>query len=127
MFSEELEEKMSRLHNYERLRQLQAQIIWPSVLDLYPRNYIPEPIKSQILKHRCEFLISNKHRKLLKEGPLRFIGMQVWTPPICFFCRSFHFALSLCNFLYKPVLSSGKPEINRLQNMGAYCIEFLII
>ncbi len=38
----ELDDKMKWLKNFERLLEIQRNIVWPSVFDLDPKVYIPE-------------------------------------------------------------------------------------
>jgi len=37
-----LEKKMISLKNFERIQELQQQIVWQSVLELEPRTLVPE-------------------------------------------------------------------------------------
>lgn len=41
-FSEQLEEKMKWIKNFERVQEIQRQIVWPTVTELDPRCVIPE-------------------------------------------------------------------------------------
>jgi hypothetical protein len=38
----ELDDKMRWLKNFERLLEIQRNIVWPSVLELDPKVFIPE-------------------------------------------------------------------------------------
>jgi len=40
--TENLESKMKWLKNFERLQELQQQIIWRPITELEPRSFIPE-------------------------------------------------------------------------------------
>ena len=40
----ELDDKMKWLKNFERLLEIQRNIVWPSVFDLDPKVFIPEVI-----------------------------------------------------------------------------------
>ena len=40
--ADNLEKKMVSLKNFERLQELQQQIVWQSVLELEPRSLVPE-------------------------------------------------------------------------------------
>jgi len=42
MLAENLESKMKWLKNFERLQELQQQIIWRPITELEPRSFIPE-------------------------------------------------------------------------------------
>lgn len=37
-----IDDSVQWLHNFERLQQLQNQVVWPSILELEPRTYIPD-------------------------------------------------------------------------------------
>lgn len=41
----ELDDKMKWLKNFERLLEIQRNIVWPSVFDLDPKVFIPEVIQ----------------------------------------------------------------------------------
>ena len=42
IISEQLEEKMRWIKNFERVQEIQRQVVWPTVVDLDPRCVIPE-------------------------------------------------------------------------------------
>ena len=42
LIAENLEAKMKWLKNYERVQQIQQQIIWQPITELDPRAFIPE-------------------------------------------------------------------------------------
>uniref|UniRef100_A0A1I7XHJ1 DH domain-containing protein n=1 Tax=Heterorhabditis bacteriophora TaxID=37862 RepID=A0A1I7XHJ1_HETBA len=37
-----IDDSVQWLHNFERLQQLQTQVIWPSIVELEPRSFIPD-------------------------------------------------------------------------------------
>ena len=37
-----IDDSVQWLHNFERLQQLQTQVIWPSIAELEPRAYVPD-------------------------------------------------------------------------------------
>ena len=41
----ELDDKMKWLKNFDRLLEIQRSIVWPSVLELDPKQYFPEFLK----------------------------------------------------------------------------------
>ncbi|KAF7262284.1 hypothetical protein EG68_00447 [Paragonimus skrjabini miyazakii] len=65
-----LEDKMMWLKNFERLQEIQSQLIWPSVSELEPRVFIPELLRHSLARQPCERLIANPKRQLLHEGLL---------------------------------------------------------
>ncbi|KAA3680489.1 uncharacterized protein DEA37_0015000 [Paragonimus westermani] len=69
-FAESLEDKMMWLKNFERLQEIQSQLIWPSVSELEPRVFIPELLRHSLARQPCERLIANPKRQLLHEGLL---------------------------------------------------------
>lgn len=42
LFAEELEGKVKSLANFERLQDLQNCLVWPSIIELDPKTYVPE-------------------------------------------------------------------------------------
>ncbi|CAL8088804.1 unnamed protein product [Calicophoron daubneyi] len=67
-----LEDKMRWLKNFERLQEIQSQLIWPSVTELEPRVFIPEMLRQSLSHQPCERLVANPKRQLLHEGFLTF-------------------------------------------------------
>uniref|UniRef100_A0A0N5B1B9 DH domain-containing protein n=1 Tax=Syphacia muris TaxID=451379 RepID=A0A0N5B1B9_9BILA len=61
------------LHNFERLQQLQSQVIWPSILDMEPRCFIPDFLKAALSRQFCENLLAHPRRRLVHEGHLEFV------------------------------------------------------
>lgn len=66
----ELDDKMRWLKNFERLLEIQRNIIWPSVLDMEPKIYVPDFLKSFVAKQPCERLIASPRRQVILEGSL---------------------------------------------------------
>ncbi len=64
---------MKWLKNFERLLEIQRNIAWPSVLDLDPKQYVPEFLKSALSRQPCERLIVSPRRQILLEGPLHLL------------------------------------------------------
>jgi len=52
--ADNLEKKMISLKNFERLQELQQQIVWQSVLELEPRTLVPE-VGSRLLFNNSSF------------------------------------------------------------------------
>lgn len=47
LVAENLEAKMRWLKNYERVQEIQQQIVWRPITELEPRAFIPEVSKAQ--------------------------------------------------------------------------------
>ena len=45
VFPGELDDKMNWLKNFERLLEIQRNIVWPTVMDLDPKAFIPDFLK----------------------------------------------------------------------------------
>ena len=37
-----IDDSVQWLHNFERLQQLQTQVVWPNISELEPKSYIPD-------------------------------------------------------------------------------------
>lgn len=61
---------MKWLKNFDRLLEIQRNIVWPSVLEMDPKQYYPEFLKTALSKQPCERLIVSPRRQILIEGPL---------------------------------------------------------
>lgn len=61
---------MKWLKNFDRLLEIQRNIVWPSVLELDPKQYFPEFLKAALSRQPCERLIVSPRRQILMEGPL---------------------------------------------------------
>uniref|UniRef100_A0A914YK09 DH domain-containing protein n=1 Tax=Panagrolaimus superbus TaxID=310955 RepID=A0A914YK09_9BILA len=68
-----IDDSVQWLHNFERLQQLQNLVIWPSVLEMEPKTFIPDFLKGALSKQFCENLLAHPRRKLVHEGPLEFV------------------------------------------------------
>lgn len=69
----ELDDKMKWLKNFERLLEIQRNIMWPSVLDLDPKTFIPDFLKLTLSKQPCERLIVSPRRQIIMEGALQLM------------------------------------------------------
>ncbi|GAA55777.1 pleckstrin homology domain-containing family G member 7 [Clonorchis sinensis] len=63
-----LEDKMRWLKNFERLQEIQSQLVWPAISEMEPRIFIPELLRQSLAHQPCERLIANPKRQLLHEG-----------------------------------------------------------
>lgn len=74
MSLQKMEDKMKWAKNYERVQEIARQLSWPPVTDLDPRVFIPEYLKSTLLKQPCDRLLAAcADRQLLHEGQLTLI------------------------------------------------------
>ncbi|XP_068082130.1 rho guanine nucleotide exchange factor 11 [Anabrus simplex] len=69
----ELDDKMKWLKNFERLLEIQRNIVWPSVFELDPKIYVPEFLKPALTKQPCDRIIVSPRRQIIIEGSL-----QLW-------------------------------------------------
>uniref|UniRef100_A0A915EKL5 DH domain-containing protein n=1 Tax=Ditylenchus dipsaci TaxID=166011 RepID=A0A915EKL5_9BILA len=68
-----IDDSVQWLHNFERLQQLQNQVVWPPVTELEPRTYVPDFLKGALSRQFCENLLAHPRRKLVHEGPLEYV------------------------------------------------------
>lgn len=68
MSLQKMEDKMKWAQNFERLQEIQKQLIWPPVSELAPRAFIPEFLRSSLLHQPCEQFLATENRQLLFEG-----------------------------------------------------------
>ncbi|XP_077862369.1 pleckstrin homology domain-containing family G member 7-like [Saccoglossus kowalevskii] len=66
----EMEGKVKWLTNFERLRELQQLIAWPSVDEMDSKSFIPEFLRSRLNKQSCNTILTSPKRTLLHEGPM---------------------------------------------------------
>jgi hypothetical protein len=64
---------MKWLKNFDRLLEIQRSIVWPSVLELDPKQYFPDFLKAALSRQPCERLIVSPRRQILMEGPLHLL------------------------------------------------------
>lgn len=68
-----MEDKLKWVKNYERLQDIQGQLVWPSISEIDPRALIPDFLKSRLSRQPCERLIASPGRQLLHEGFLTLV------------------------------------------------------
>ncbi|VDK85827.1 unnamed protein product [Litomosoides sigmodontis] len=68
-----IDDSVQWLHNFERLQQLQNLVIWPSIVELETRTFIPEFLRIALSRQFCENLLVHPRRKLIHEGHLELI------------------------------------------------------
>ncbi|XP_065333971.1 uncharacterized protein LOC135935509 isoform X3 [Cloeon dipterum] len=66
----ELDDKMKWLKNFERLLEIQRNIVWPSILELDPKTFVPEFLKPALARQPCDRIIVSPRRQIVMEGPL---------------------------------------------------------
>ncbi|XP_071748760.1 uncharacterized protein [Lepeophtheirus salmonis] len=66
----ELDDKMRWLTNFDRLLEIQRNIVWPSFVEMESKQYIPEFLKSALSRQPCERLIVSPRRQIIMEGSL---------------------------------------------------------
>lgn len=54
LFAENLEAKMRWLKNYERVQEIQQQIVWRPITELEPRAFIPE-VRKTMTQNKTNF------------------------------------------------------------------------
>nr|CAD7435806.1 unnamed protein product [Timema monikensis] len=69
----ELDDKMKWLKNFKWLLEIQRNIVWPSVLELDPKIYVPEFLKPALTRQPCVRIIVSPRRRIINEGLL-----QIW-------------------------------------------------
>ncbi|OWF41968.1 uncharacterized protein LOC110461715 [Mizuhopecten yessoensis] len=70
---QKMEDKMKWAKNYERLQEIQGQLVWPSVADIDPRAFVPDFLKTALTKQPCERMICSPKRQLIHEGYLTLV------------------------------------------------------
>ncbi|EFO28053.2 hypothetical protein LOAG_00425 [Loa loa] len=68
-----IDDSVQWLHNFERLQQLQNSVIWPSIIELEARTFIPEFLRAAVSRQFCENLLAHPRRKLIHEGHLDLV------------------------------------------------------
>ncbi|XP_013405668.1 pleckstrin homology domain-containing family G member 7 [Lingula anatina] len=70
---EQLNDKMKWVKNFERVLEIQHQIVWPSISETDPKSFIPEFLKSTLSQQPCERLLASPKRHLMYEGPVTLV------------------------------------------------------
>uniref|UniRef100_A0A915PE91 DH domain-containing protein n=1 Tax=Setaria digitata TaxID=48799 RepID=A0A915PE91_9BILA len=68
-----IDDSVQWLHNFERLQQLQNSVIWPSIIELEARTFIPDFLRVALSRQFCENLLAHPRRKLIHEGHLDLV------------------------------------------------------
>ena len=64
ILSGDLDDKMKWLKNFERLLEIQRNVVWPGVMELEPKQIYPEFLKAALAKQPCERLIVSPRRSV---------------------------------------------------------------
>ncbi|KAF7625925.1 DH domain-containing protein [Meloidogyne graminicola] len=102
-----IDDSVQWLHNFERLQQLQQQIVWPSVTELEPKAYIPDFLKNAVSKQFCENFVAHPRRKLLHEGHLEFIENGRTSDCYCFLFNDMFLVTKVKKFATKSKRNSN--------------------
>ncbi|VDM91893.1 unnamed protein product, partial [Onchocerca ochengi] len=68
-----IDDSVQWLHNFERLQQLQNSVIWPSIIELEARTFVPDFLRVALSRQFCENLLAHPRRKLIHEGHLDLV------------------------------------------------------
>uniref|UniRef100_A0A0K0EFV0 DH domain-containing protein n=1 Tax=Strongyloides stercoralis TaxID=6248 RepID=A0A0K0EFV0_STRER len=68
-----IDDSVQWLHNFERIQQLQNQVVWPSIMELDSKSFIPEFLKTILSRQFCENLLAHPRRKLIHEGSITLV------------------------------------------------------
>uniref|UniRef100_A0A0K0FW69 Pleckstrin homology domain-containing family G member 7 n=1 Tax=Strongyloides venezuelensis TaxID=75913 RepID=A0A0K0FW69_STRVS len=68
-----IDDSVQWLHNFERIQQLQNQVVWPNIMELDNKSFIPEFLKTILSRQFCENLLAHPRRKLIHEGILTLV------------------------------------------------------
>ncbi|XP_035716277.1 uncharacterized protein LOC110860427 [Folsomia candida] len=69
----ELDDKMRWLKNFERLLEIQRNIVWPSILEMEPKTWVPDFLRVALGRQPCDSIIVSPRRQIIYEGLL-----QLW-------------------------------------------------
>ncbi|KAK6618505.1 hypothetical protein RUM43_013698 [Polyplax serrata] len=72
-FAGELDDKMKWLKNFERLLEIQRNIVWPSVQELDPKIFVPDFLKPALQRQPCDRIIVSPRRQIIIEGQLQIL------------------------------------------------------
>ncbi|XP_028400592.1 rho guanine nucleotide exchange factor 11-like [Dendronephthya gigantea] len=67
---QELEGNVTVIRNYQKLKDFQKNLVWPSVGELDPKSFIPEHLRNVVSHQECGDILASPKRELIYEGPL---------------------------------------------------------
>ena len=67
---QELEGNVTVIRNYQKLKDLQKNLVWPSVGELDSKSFIPEHLKNLVSHQECGDILASPKRELIYQGPL---------------------------------------------------------
>ncbi|CAB4058100.1 unnamed protein product [Lepeophtheirus salmonis] len=108
----ELDDKMRWLTNFDRLLEIQRNIVWPSFVEMESKQYIPEFLKSALSRQPCERLIVSPRRQIIMEGSL--ILLDSGNQQKCLL-----FSLMICWSLHERKNPLAKKKSTLTENWGS--------
>ncbi|CAB3986249.1 rho guanine nucleotide exchange factor 26-like isoform X1, partial [Paramuricea clavata] len=67
---QELEGNVTVIRNYQKLKDLQKNLVWPSVGELDSKSFIPEHLRHVVSHQECGDILASPKRELIYQGPL---------------------------------------------------------
>uniref|UniRef100_A0AC35TWW6 DH domain-containing protein n=1 Tax=Rhabditophanes sp. KR3021 TaxID=114890 RepID=A0AC35TWW6_9BILA len=68
-----IDDSVEWLHNFELVQHLQNQVVWPNILELESKTFMPDFLKNILNRQFCENLLAHPRRKLNHNGNLQII------------------------------------------------------
>jgi len=69
----EIESELHVISNIEKIREINENLVWPSLLGTDPKAFIPEFLRAEIANQNCNSAFANPWRVLLLEGYLTYM------------------------------------------------------
>ncbi|KAI6207816.1 hypothetical protein M3Y96_00049000 [Aphelenchoides besseyi] len=107
-----IDDSVQWLHNFERLQQLQSLVVWPPIMELEPKTFIPDFLKGALSRQFCENLLAHPRRKLVHEGPLDYVENGRVTDCYAFLFNDMFLVTKIKKSTQKSKVKSG-PMANR--------------
>uniref|UniRef100_A0A8D2LNT2 Pleckstrin homology and RhoGEF domain containing G7 n=2 Tax=Varanus komodoensis TaxID=61221 RepID=A0A8D2LNT2_VARKO len=126
----DLEGKVKWLDNFQKFKQLQEIIIWPSLWDQDKRFFVPECLKSILRNNPKENILSSTKRSLVHEGKLTLAEHMKLSDVYLFLFDDLLLITKLnrhkkkygsSDFNLIPVCPVFTPELQSLLEEGSYC------
>ncbi|XP_070611925.1 pleckstrin homology domain-containing family G member 7 isoform X2 [Erythrolamprus reginae] len=124
----DLEGKVKWLDNFQKFKQLQEIIIWPSLWDQEKRHFIPESLKYMLRDNPHENILSPTKRSLVLEGRLilaesmRFIDVYLFLFDDLLLITKPNRCKKRLDLSLTPACSFFSLEFQSLLEEGANCI-----
>ncbi|KAI6225896.1 hypothetical protein M3Y95_00745400 [Aphelenchoides besseyi] len=107
-----IDDSVQWLHNFERLQQLQSLVVWPPIMELEPKTFVPDFLKGALSRQFCENLLAHPRRKLVHEGPLDYVENGRVTDCYAFLFNDMFLVTKIKKSTQKSKIKSG-PMANR--------------